>query len=158
MLMQNSVEGRFPYLDHRVIEFANRLDPRIKMKVLEEKYILKRAMAAELPTEILHRFKQPYRAPDILAFFSTKTRDYVRERLSDRAILESGYFDTRAVARLVRKIESGRSVSNRDNMALVGILSTQIWHEQFVAGHGRMPKLTRMQSGPRTTLLNTTGP
>ena len=70
MLMANSVEGRFPFLDHRVIEFANRLPPRMKMRGLNEKYLLKRAMAPYLPREIIDRRKQPYRAPDIPAFFS----------------------------------------------------------------------------------------
>ena len=46
MLMANSVEGRFPFLDHRLIEFANRLHPRYKMRVLREKYLLKEAMRA----------------------------------------------------------------------------------------------------------------
>ena len=44
MLMANSVEGRFPFLDHRLIEFANRLHPRYKMRVLREKHLLKEAM------------------------------------------------------------------------------------------------------------------
>ena len=39
--MANSIEGRFPFLDHRVIEFANRLPPHLKMRGLTEKYLLK---------------------------------------------------------------------------------------------------------------------
>ena len=70
MLMANSVEGRFPYLDHRVIEFANRLPPNLKMKVLDEKHLLKRAMDGYVPRAIRNRHKQPYRAPDAEAFFT----------------------------------------------------------------------------------------
>ena len=69
MLMANSVEGRFPFLDHRLIEFANRLNPRLKMRALNEKYLFKQAMKNHLPKQILERHKQPYRAPDIPAFF-----------------------------------------------------------------------------------------
>jgi len=41
MAMSQSIEGRFPYLDHRLIEFANRLPPRYKLMGLKEKYLLK---------------------------------------------------------------------------------------------------------------------
>jgi len=47
MLLSNSVEGRFPFLDHRVIEFANRVHPKLKMKVLNEKYSAKRKIFVE---------------------------------------------------------------------------------------------------------------
>ncbi len=66
--MANSVEGRFPFLDHRLIEFANRLHPRHKVRVLREKHLLKQAMRDALPPGILSRHKQPYRAPDAAAF------------------------------------------------------------------------------------------
>lgn len=71
MLMASSIEGRFPFLDHHVIEFANRLHPSYKMRVLREKHLLKDTMAPSLPPEIINRHKQPYRAPDAAAFLAT---------------------------------------------------------------------------------------
>ena len=136
MLMANSVEGRFPFLDHRVIEFAARLRPSIKMRALNEKYLLKRAMAGLVPASIVERHKQPYRAPDIPAFFSGKPPDYVTELLSAAKVREAGYFDARKVQLLVNKARQGHAFAYKDNMALVGILSTQIWHHHFVAGAG----------------------
>ena len=132
MLMANSVEGRFPFLDHRVIEFANRLDPRLKMKVLNEKYLLKRSMSKYLPKDIVARYKQPYRAPDIPAFFGNKVPDYVEDLLSENVIRKYGYFDAKKVFRLKEKIKRGRAIGYKDNMALVGILSTQMWHNTFI--------------------------
>jgi asparagine synthase (glutamine-hydrolysing) len=133
MLLSNSVEGRFPFLDHRVIEFANRLQPKLKMKVLNEKYLLKKSMQKYLPERITKRYKQPYRAPDIPAFFSdNKPLDYVSDLLGEPALKNSGYFDAAKVSRLLKKIEKGMAIGYKDNMALVGILSTQIWHEHFV--------------------------
>lgn len=133
MLMKHSVEGRFPYLDHRLIEFANRLDPRLKMKVLNEKYLLKKSVSDLLPATIVNRYKQPYRAPDIPALFSGERPEYVGDLLCRSAIRNAGYFDCDKVERLIRKIEQGKAVSNRDNMAAVGVLSTQLWHDLFVA-------------------------
>lgn len=132
MLMSNSVEGRFPFLDHNVIEFANKLNPNLKMKVLNEKYLLKKAMERYLPNRIINRKKQPYRAPDIPAFFGNKTPDYVNDLLSEPEVKDSGYFDPKKVTILVKKIKAGKAVGYKDNMSLMAILSTQIWHQKFI--------------------------
>ncbi|MEQ1516150.1 MAG: asparagine synthase (glutamine-hydrolyzing), partial [Usitatibacteraceae bacterium] len=78
--MANSVEGRFPFLDHRVIEFANKLPPQLKLHGLTEKYLLKKSMAGLLPESVRKRTKQPYRAPDSQSFFvGGRPVDYVAE-------------------------------------------------------------------------------
>ena len=159
MLMGNSVEGRFPFLDHRVIEFAAKLHPSIKMRSLNEKYLLKRAMAGLVPASILNRHKQPYRAPDIPAFFSGKTPDYVDELLSESKVRNAGYFDPLKVQLLLRKARHGQAFAYRDNMALVGILSTQIWHHHFVDGHAANTKtaLQHGSNGLRANLSSSNG-
>ncbi|MCG8670262.1 MAG: asparagine synthase (glutamine-hydrolyzing) [Pseudomonadales bacterium] len=133
MLMRNSVEGRFPFLDHRLMEYANTLSPALKMKVLNEKYILKKAAGHYLPAEIVNRYKQPYRAPNIPSFFSGDTPDYVHDLLDPSKVNKNGYFDGKKVSLLVKKIRAGRAVGYKDNMALISILSTQVWHELFNA-------------------------
>jgi len=140
MLMSNSVEGRFPFLDHRVIEFANRLPPRVKMKVLNEKYLLKKAMRQYLPAAIVDRHKQPYRAPDIPAFIDADSRqplDFVAELLSPQKIRDYGYYDAKRVEMLVKKALRGGSIGYRDNQAFVGILATQVWHHLFIENHAQ---------------------
>ena len=137
MLMSNSVEGRFPFLDHRVIEFANSVHPKHKMKVLNEKYLLKKAFQEYLPRQIIKRYKQPYRAPDIPAFFSGDIPDYVSDLLGKHKVLDYGYFDASKVERLIKKIKAGRAIGYKDNMALVGILSTQAWHYHFIENYKR---------------------
>ena len=132
MLMSNSVEGRFPFLDHRVIEFANRLHPRLKMRALNEKYLLKQAMKKQLPQQIIDRHKQPYRAPNIPAFFSAHTPAYVDDLLSREKLKHYGYFDDQKVGFLLKKARRGSSIAYKDNMALVGILSTQLCHYFFI--------------------------
>ena len=132
MLMANSVEGRFPFLDHNVIEFANRLSPKLKMKVLNEKYLLKKAMARYLPDEIINRHKQPYRAPDIPSFVNNKDLEYVRYLTSTTKIKDYGYFDPRKVEIFMKKVMTGRATGYSDNMAFMAILSTQLLHYQFI--------------------------
>lgn len=136
MLMSNSIEGRFPFLDHRVIEFANTLSPSLKMKVLHEKYLLKKALKDYLPEKIIARKKQPYRSPDVAAFYDSVTGEanetYVDELLCEERIKSYGYFDYRKVALLEKKARNGKVTGIKDNQAFIGILSTQIWHYIFV--------------------------
>ncbi|MDH4135207.1 MAG: asparagine synthase (glutamine-hydrolyzing) [Anaerolineae bacterium] len=144
MLMAHSVEGRFPFLDHRVVEFCNHIPPRFKLRGLDEKHILKQSMRGLLPAEACLRPKQPYRAPIQRSFFPSQISnlksqisndpdlDYVEELLSPEAIAASGYFDADAVSRLVGKCQRGMRLSERDNMALAGVLSTQLVHRLFV--------------------------
>jgi len=128
MLMANSVEGRFPFLDHRLIAFANALHPRYKMRVLREKHLLREAMRADLPPSILQRHKQPYRAPDAAAFLQGDVPDYVNQLLGHECLAGYGYFDPDKVVRLVAKLRRARVHAARDNMSFVGVLSTQLWH------------------------------
>lgn len=131
MLAMHSVEGRYPFLDHRVIEFANRLHPNLKMKVLNEKYLLKRAMGGRLPPQILRRHKQPYRAPDARALESRHLSSTLTGLLGEDALGVTGFFDPGKVAMLVRKNDSGRDLSTSESQALTGILSTQAIDQLF---------------------------
>jgi asparagine synthase (glutamine-hydrolysing) len=132
MAMAHGVEGRFPFLDHRVVEFAARIPPTLKMKVLNEKYILKRSAAGLVPPSVLRRPKQPYRAPDIPSFFGVRPAPYLDQYLSERSLHDAGLFDPGRVAQLVAKCRRGLRQGYWEQMALVGILSTQILHERFI--------------------------
>lgn len=133
MAMANSVEGRFPFLDHRVIEFANALPPHYKLRVLDEKHVLKEAVRGLLPEGIRVRSKQPYRAPDSQSFFvEGRPLDYVGDLLGEHRVREGGLFDPPAVRKLYEKCRSGRAIGFADNMAFVGILSTMLVDEMFI--------------------------
>jgi asparagine synthase (glutamine-hydrolysing) len=124
--MANAVEGRFPFLDHRLVEFASRIPTEMKLKGLDEKHILKRAASGLVPASITGRSKQPYRAPDSESF---RNANYVDEALAT----PTGLFNPAAVQKLALKARGGAMTGFRDNAAFVGILSTQLWHRQFAA-------------------------
>ena len=133
--MANSVEGRFPFLDHRVLELSARLSTSLKILGLKEKFLLKRAFADLLPASITSRTKQPYRAPDSASFFvGEKPLEYVAALLAPEAIRKAGYFDADGVTRLLDKCKRGRATGAVDNMAFVGVVSTMLLHEMFVGG------------------------
>lgn len=139
MGMANSIEGRFPFLDVRVTEFCNRVAPRLKMRGLDEKRLLKAAAGPWLPEAIRARPKRPYRAPIHRSFFHEGAPEYVRELLGERALADSGLFRPAAVAGLTAKIAGGARVGETDDMALAGILSTQLVHHLFVK-NARRPR------------------
>jgi asparagine synthase (glutamine-hydrolysing) len=137
MLMGNSVEGRFPFLDKDVVALADSLPAAYKLKVLDEKHVLKRVARGLIDPSILARTKQPYRAPDALSFVGEGRPEWVDELLGERAIAAAGLFDPAVVSQLWAKCQrrtDDSQFSNTDNMALVGILSSQWVHRQLVAG------------------------
>jgi asparagine synthase (glutamine-hydrolysing) len=140
MLMAHSVEGRFPFLDRRVAALAEALPPSFKLRVLDEKHVLKRAAADLLPQAVLARPKQPYRAPDALSFTTPEARAWIDEVAGPAAVAEAGCFEPAAVGQLLAKLAAraaGGQFSNADNMGVVGVLSTQLLHYHFI--HRRPP-------------------
>jgi asparagine synthase (glutamine-hydrolysing) len=136
MLMAHSVEGRFPFLDRNVGALAESLPPSYKLRVLDEKHVLKRASRDLVPAAILQRSKQPYRAPDALSFASSAATEWVESVASERALAEAGVFAPAPARSLIEKCRvraRDGQFSNADNMAVVGILSTQLVHHLFVA-------------------------
>lgn len=135
MLMAHSVEGRFPFLDRRVAKLAESLPHEYKLRVLDEKHVLKRAAAELVPASILERPKQPYRAPDALSFASPEAREWVDEVTSTASVAGAGVFEPKAVQQLIAKcrarVAEGQ-FSNADNMGVVGVLSTQLLHHHFI--------------------------
>jgi asparagine synthase (glutamine-hydrolysing) len=141
MAMAHSVEGRYPFLDYRVVELAARMPPRYRLNGLTEKYILKKVATGLVPPPIVDRPKQPYRAPIGRCFFGDRKPAYVEELLSESAIRQTGCFDAPAVSRFLEKCrkQDGRLQSERENMALVGILSIQLLDHLFIRQHAVEP-------------------
>ena len=131
MLMKNSVEGRFPYLDHRVIEFANRIPPKLKIRGLNEKYLLKKAFADRIPEAVLHRYKQPYRTPDVNDSANLLTEE-TRDLLSPDSLAKAGLFDAKRVGFFLKKVDAGRRITISEAQSLMGIITTQAVYRLFV--------------------------
>ncbi|OGU55539.1 MAG: asparagine synthase (glutamine-hydrolyzing) [Ignavibacteria bacterium RBG_13_36_8] len=131
MMMGNSIEGRFPFLDHNVIEFANQIPPVYKIYGLNEKYVLKKAFGDILPVSVVHRAKQPYRAPISQCFAKN---NFASSMLNNDVIKRYGYFDPESVEQLLNKFkaQNWKNISERDDMSLVGIISMQLLHYHFI--------------------------
>lgn len=132
--MAHAVEGRFPFLDHRLVELVNSFPISFKLRTLrQDKHILRRFAASRLPGSIAQRPKVPYRAP-IQEIMRSRSSSYVDDLLSPDALREVGLFAPDPAKRLLDKVRGGASFSEMDEMALFGILTTQLWHQMFIAG------------------------
>jgi asparagine synthase (glutamine-hydrolysing) len=132
MAMAHGIECRYPFLDQDVVSYASALPPTLKMKGLNEKYLLKRVARDLIPASVAKRTKQPYRAPEAHTMLAHDHTGYFGHVLSPEQLRRDGIFDADAVARLLQKSRSRNTVSVKDDMALVGILSTQIVVDRFI--------------------------
>ncbi|MFH1459393.1 MAG: asparagine synthase (glutamine-hydrolyzing) [Candidatus Omnitrophota bacterium] len=134
MMMAHSVEGRMPFLDYRVIEFCAKIPPRLRLKVFQEKYILKQIASPLIPQAITQRIKQGYRAPDAASFFGEKTPAYIEDLLCEENLHKTGYFSPKAVEALVNKCKviDISKLSARQNMAIVGVITTLLVEKLFI--------------------------
>ncbi len=132
MAMANSVEGRYPFLDYRIIEFCSSLPDKFKLKGLNEKYLLKKLMTGRIPETIVKRPKQPYRAPISSVFMGKQKPAYVNEMLSEKMTRQADIFSFKSVSALLAKIEKTGTISEMDNMVLATVISTHLIHHLFI--------------------------
>ncbi len=132
--MANSIEVRYPFLDPAVDDLCAALPDRVKMLGLRDKLALRRLARRLLPAEIVQRPKRPYRAPMTTALFGPDAPAYVRELLSDEALDRFGLVDRAGVATLAGRAhrQDGRMAGEREEMALVGVLTLQMLARQIL--------------------------
>ena len=132
MLMGNSVEGRYPFLDHNVIEWASTLNPSDKLYGMNEKFVLKKTFMNDLPGHIICRPKQPYRAP--LPAGMLLESPEIREFMSGESLKKCPVFDPGSVDVFIKRMERAGQTSARDEMIFNQLLSTLILYRQFISG------------------------
>ena len=135
MGMANSVEGRYPFLDYRLIEYCSSLPGEYKLKGLNEKYLLKKLLKNRIPENILNRPKQAYRAPIKSVFLSKDSPEYVKYMLSETFTGNAGLFNYNSIAGLVSRIEKTGISSEVDNMVITAVISTHLLYYQFIENH-----------------------
>lgn len=132
MAMANSVEGRYPFLDYRVVEFCMALPERFKLNGLTEKFLLKKAMQNRIPENIIRRSKQAYRAPVKSVFLSEKSPEYVKEMLSESFTSKVGVFNYESVSNLLTRIKKTGTSTEVDNMVITSVITTHLLYNQFI--------------------------
>ena len=128
MSMSVSSEVRVPFLDHKLLEFAFKLPPHLKMRGTTTKYLLKKSMNNILPKEIIKRSKAGFGAP-IRSWLRTDLKPLVNDLLSPRRIKQRGYFNPRIIETMIKENSKGKQDYNYQIWAL---LTFEIWHQIFI--------------------------
>jgi asparagine synthase (glutamine-hydrolysing) len=129
MSLAHGIEGRYPFLDHRLIELLFCYPDEFKLNGSIQKFLLKESYREVIPKSIIERPKRPYMAPDLKSFFENgKLKDRAAYFLSDAIIKDYGIFEERAVRRFLDKYERGipDTIGYRDNMIITFLLSAQM--------------------------------
>lgn len=127
--MAYSLEVRVPFLDHELVEFCAKIPPDLKMRRLEEKHILRRAMRDDLPPEIVRRKKRGMSSPYVQ--WARNLPEFAMELLWEGRIREKGYFNPKFVTSMVEQHRSGKANYGR---SLLGVLGVQLWDDLFLRG------------------------
>ena len=127
--MAYSLEVRVPFLDHEFVELCADIPPSLKMRRIEEKHILRRAMSDILPEEIVRRRKRGLAAPYVQ--WTRDLPEFAMELLSETQLREKGYFNPKFVAHMV---ERHRSCKADYGISLMGVLGVQLWDDLFMRG------------------------
>jgi asparagine synthase (glutamine-hydrolysing) len=131
--MACSLEVRAPFLDVDLVEFLGSVPPRLKLRRLETKHVLKRAMSDLLPPGIATRKKKGFGIP-IAQWFKDELRDELQEELGVARLKAQGIFEPAEVQRLLKEHLSGR----RDHRkSLWTLFVFQLWHRRWMEGGHR---------------------
>jgi asparagine synthase (glutamine-hydrolysing) len=129
MSMASSVEARPPFLDHHLWEFCAGLPPDCKLGPAGDKLLLRLGMKDRLPAEVARRPKRGLATPHDEWWRGERLPTWAEDCLHPTALSEANYFDAGEVARLRAAHRAGRVDAAR---LLMGVLTTQLWHEAFV--------------------------
>jgi asparagine synthase (glutamine-hydrolysing) len=132
MSMAASIESRVPFLDHHLVEFAAQLPPRMKLRGLTTKWILRDAVRDLLPREILTRPKMGFPVP-FGRWLRGAGADLARDVLLDTRARQRGLTDPAAVAALIDRHASG-AIDGGD--ALWSLMNLELWYRTFIDGGG----------------------
>jgi len=127
MTMANSIELRVPLLDHKVLEFAASLPPKLKLNGRNTKYILKKALSKKIPSEIHNRKKAGFPVP-YASWLRSDLKDIVWGVLTDRKTINRGYFRRDAVENLLKANENGSNYSKE----IFSLLNLELWQRTFL--------------------------
>ncbi|MCP4681811.1 MAG: asparagine synthase (glutamine-hydrolyzing) [Desulfobacterales bacterium] len=128
MSMKNSLEVRVPFLDHRVVELAFKMQGSLKLHKGKTKYILKEAFKDLLPPSLYHRPKAGFEVP-ISRWLKTDLRFLIEQYLSRDRISKQGIFDYKVVDSLIRDLLDNKT---DPSWMLWNLIVFQCWYESYL--------------------------
>lgn len=131
MTMANSQELRTPFLDHKLMEYAAGLPRSLKLQGKTGKFLLKKAMAGKLPTEIINRPKQGFPTP-IKRWFANELGEQTYATLLAPNSHVRRYFNMDKISSLLNEHKSGY-IDRKEE--LFTLLVFEHWHQRFLPSY-----------------------
>ena len=137
MEMAHSVEGRVPFLDHKLAELANSLPISLKIKGPVEKYILRESMKEVLTDTIYKRQKHPFLAPPGTRNESNATFEFFRGVIHSELFKTQPFFDPRATQRMMADLCSAPPEKREKMESILNMMvSTTLLAKHFEVSSG----------------------
>jgi asparagine synthase (glutamine-hydrolysing) len=132
MAMANSLEGRAPLLDHRVVEFGVRLPPELRIRNHRGKYLLRKVAARWLPPDVLDKRKHGFGIP-LAKWFRGPLAPLAADLIGSQAFRERGLMSPQAARRYLDDHLAGQA----DYGELLWLtLSLELWARRYLDGAG----------------------
>jgi asparagine synthase (glutamine-hydrolysing) len=133
MMMAWGLEGRVPFLDHRIVEFGLSLPDNLKIKPGQGKLFLKRWASKYIPEEHLQTPKKGFHVP-IGEWVSEPFLRELGQILPNLDAIEQ-WFVPSGISRLISSCRSSPSL----NRMLWAIMQFAVWYRLFIEGDGEKP-------------------
>ena len=128
MSMQNSLEVRVPFLDHKFVEFCATIPPEMKMKWLKKKYLLKKAVRDIIPHEVIHHRKQGFVGP-MTNWLKNELKPYVFESLSEANLRKHSLLHYPTVNRILEEHFYGKEIHDT---LIWSMVIFQAWYDKYM--------------------------
>lgn len=125
--MQNSLEVRAPFLDHRIVEFASQLPERYKLKGFSKKHILKKLAYNYLPKEVIERPKKGFGIP-ITEWLKNDLKEPMLDLLSKERLDRQGIFKHESIAKIINSHLDG---SSNNRKQIWNLMCFQLWYKDL---------------------------
>lgn len=126
--MTVSLEGREPFLDHRVIEWAATLPNNYKYKDGDKKHIIKEIVHQYIPKEMMNRPKMGFAIP-IASWLTNDLKDYLESFVNQQKVEEQGIFNWNYVNKIKTDFYNGKK---EYDVKIWYLLMFQTWYDRWM--------------------------
>jgi len=128
MIMAHSMEGRVPFLDHKLMEFAARIPQNLKLKGMKDKYIIRKTMSRIVPKIIMKRKKHRFFVP-IDTWFEGELWEVIKQIFSEEIVNKLGLFKYSYINHILKNYSKSKLFYARQ---LWNLLNFEIWRRIFI--------------------------
>lgn len=128
MSMQHSLEVRVPFLDHKFIELCATIPVEMKIKWLDKKYLLKKAVRDLLPREVIDHRKQGFVGP-MTSWLKNELKSFVHETLSESNLRKHNLLNYKTVQKILEEHFSGKEIHDT---LIWSMVIFQTWYDIYM--------------------------